>query len=226
MSTSLKLFPHFSNFEEDISSTFERKPKNIIMAKIELRDTKMHFKDVARLVNGTDDLQGVSFTNFEFEGDEDDAFFFSKSIRAHPHLKYFSMSNVTITDESVSLDPVVSMLLITSTKLESLKLEKSSITVAAVATLGYCNTIKTVELPGMNLDDDSAATIAMAIASSKSVEKLDLSNNMLSDTGCEIIMKALDKNTTIKEINVEGNNVSQAEQIKLGERMGGFGMAA
>jgi len=71
-------------------------------------------------------------------------------------------------------------------------------------------------LPNSKLDDKDAATIAAALADSKSIKKVDLRGNDMSDVGCLAFTKCLEKNFSLRTLELDGNGkISTENRTKL-----------
>jgi Ran GTPase-activating protein (RanGAP) involved in mRNA processing and transport len=201
------------------------------MTLIYVKDEKMAVKDLTRMIEKATDMNVLKLESVVLDGTEDDIISLSKAIRGHPYLEEFRWSDVTLTDLSLTLNQVVSMLFVTVPDLHVVQLEKLPITTSALATAGYCTSLRQLLLPNSNLNDKDATFIADAIAKNPVLEVIDLSANDLSDIGCVAFANALQKNTSIREIKLGGNgNISSAtkSQIEttLRNRDGGSAQAA
>jgi len=201
------------------------------MSTISFSNETLSFKDLSKKVEKDDKMTTFRLKDVKIEGGERDMVTFSKAFRGHPNLEVFELVNVTVLDADVTLDQVISMLLITVPCIETLKLDSTKISSDAIATVGYCSTLKNLYMPNNDINDEQAKDIANAIAQSKTVEKIDLTGNDLSDVGCLLFSKCLEKNLTISEIKLDGNgkisgeNMSKIE-LKLRDRAGGVPQAA
>jgi Leucine-rich repeat (LRR) protein len=200
------------------------------MTLIYVKEEKMTIKSLAAVIDKATKMEVFKLEDVELEGTEDDIIALSKALRGHPYLKEFHMTNVTLTDSSLSLDSVVSMMLVT-VGLTLVKLEKVPISSSALASAGYCTTLKTLSLPNSGLTDRDAVKLAEAVAQSASIQLIDISGNDLSDLGCVAFARALKKNTSIQNIRLEGNGKISGEQrnlieTTLRERAGGGAQAA
>jgi hypothetical protein len=211
----------------EIQSTLRLKNMTFIYVKEE----KMAVRSLTAMVDKATKLDVFKLENVELEGTEDDIILLSKALRGHPYLEEFHMTNVTLADSSLSLDQVVSMMLVTVPELTLVKFEKAPVSSSALATAGYCSTLKTLMVPNSGLTDKDAIKLAEAVAQSPSIQLIDISGNDLSDLGCVAFARALDKNTSIQSIRLEGNGKISGEQrslieTTLRERAGGGAQAA
>jgi hypothetical protein len=202
------------------------------MSLIFVKDEKMTIKSLCAMINKAPEMDVFKLEDVELDGTKDDIVVLSQTIRGHPYLEEFYMTSVKLTDSSLSLDPVISMMLVTAPDLRLVKLEQvPNVSSSALAAAGYCTSLKTIMVPNSNLSDEDAITLAEAVAQSPSIELIDISGNDLSDLGCVAFARALDKNTTIKTIRLEGNGKISGEQrslieTALRERAGGGAQAA
>lgn len=183
------------------------------------------------MIDRASKLDVIKLEEVEFEGTEGDITNLSKVLRGHHYLEEFHMSNITLTDSSLSLDPVVSMLFVTVPDLMHVKLENVPISSSALASAGYCTTLKTLSLPNSGLTDKDAIKLAKAVAQIPSIQMVDISGNDLSDLGCMAFATALKKNTSIQTIRFDGNGKISGEkrsvlETSLSRRAGGRAHAA
>jgi Leucine-rich repeat (LRR) protein len=201
------------------------------MTLVYVKDEKMNMKKLAAMIDRFPEMDVLKLEGVELSGTEDDIIDFSKALRGHPYLDEIDMTNITLTDSSLNLDQVVSLVLVTVADLKVLSLENVPISTSAFASVGYCTYLKTVAFPNSNLTDTDASVLAKAVTQSGSIELIDLSGNDLSDLGCIAFASALEKNSSIKTIRLEGNGKisgKQRTQIEttLLERAGGNAQAA
>ena len=199
------------------------------MTKIHISDSEMSFKDLTTLMEMTGNVSSFTLEDMALSGDEDDEFALSRVFRGSPHLREFSLTNIT---SSVSLNQVVCMILASCPRLETIKLENAPITSkGALQAIGFCPTLKNLFIPNSNLKNEDAATVAEAAAQCCSIECIDISGNDLSDLGCVAFSKALGKSTSLRDIKLEGNgqiSTGQLNQLltRLQERAGSSAQAA
>jgi Leucine-rich repeat (LRR) protein len=201
------------------------------MTLVYVKDEKMNMKKLADMIDRFPEMDVLKLEGVEMEGKEEDIIDFSKALRGHPYLDEIHMTNITMTDSSLNLDQVVSLVLVTVTDLKILVLENVPISTSALASVGYCPNLKTIAFPNSNFTDTDASVLAKAVTQSGSIELIDLSGNDLSDLGCVAFSNALKKNTSIQTIRLEGNGKisgKQRTQIEttLLDRAGGNAQAA
>jgi hypothetical protein len=166
----------------------------------------------------------------ELDGTEDDIVALSKALRGHSYLEEFYMTSVTLTDSTLTLDQVVSMVLVSVPNLTLIKLEKVPVTASSLAASAYCTSLKKLLVPNSGLTDKDAIKLAQAVTQSASIELIDITGNDLTDRGCVAFSTALNKNTSIQTIRLEGNGKISGEQhslieTTLRERAGGRAQA-
>jgi hypothetical protein len=191
----------------------------------------MAIKSLIGMVDKAPKLDVFKLEEVELDGTANDIIDLSKALRGHPSLEEFHMTSVTLTNSKLTLDQVVSMMLITVPNLTLIKLEKTPVTASALATVAYCHSIKTLLVPNSGLTDKDAIKLAQAVAQSTSIQLIDISGNDLTDLGCVAFSTALNKNTSIQTIRLEGNGKISGEQrslleTTLRERAGGMAQAA
>jgi hypothetical protein len=133
-------------------------------------------------------------------------------MRGDPCLEKFHMSSV-LTVPSLSLDEVLSMMLDLIPELGDDELEKVPVPSSALAAAGSCAGLETPIAPKSGVADKDAIVFAEAVVQSPSIQFIDLSD--LSDLGCIDFASALDKNSSIKTIHLEGSGKISGEQRTL-----------
>lgn len=63
------------------------------------------------------------------------------------------------------------------------------------------------------------SSIALALSATVSLVSVDLANNNLSDKGCLAIQEALEKNSQVQSVNLEGNKAITPEQMERVEKL-------
>ena len=182
------------------------------MTLIYVKDGKMSLMELAAMIDRIPEMDVLKLKRVELDGTEDDIIALSETLRGHPNLDELRMTDITLTDSSLNLDKVVSLVLVTVTDLKVLKLENVPISTSTLASVGYCTYLKTVAFPNSNLTDKDASVLAKAFTQSDSIDSIDLSGNDLSDLGCTAFASALVKNKSIKSIRLEGNGKISGEK--------------
>jgi hypothetical protein len=202
-----------------------------IMTLIYVKDEKMTMKSLCNMIDKVPEMDTFKLEHVELDGTEGDIIEFSKALRGHQYLEEFHLINVTLTDASLNLDQVVSLILVTVPYLHLVKLEKAPVSSSALAGASYCASLKTVLVPNSSLGDKDAVELAKAVSASPSIELVDISGNDISDLGCVAFLDALKKNTSVKTIRLEGNGKISGSHLTLMEtalvdRAGGMTQAA
>jgi Ran GTPase-activating protein (RanGAP) involved in mRNA processing and transport len=185
------------------------------MTLIHVKDEKITIRSLYGMIDRAKNLDVIKLEEVELDGTKDDITNLSKYLRAHHYLEEFNLTNITLTNSSLSLDEVVSMLLLTVPDLMHVKLEKVPVTASALATVAYSNSLKTLTIPNSGLTDKDAIKLANALAQCPSIELIDISGNKLSDLGCIAFTSALEKNTSIQTIRLKGNGKIGEENRSL-----------
>ncbi|KAL7577982.1 hypothetical protein ACA910_007599 [Epithemia clementina (nom. ined.)] len=195
------------------------------MSTIEISNTTCTYKSLAS--NLKDNVKVFRLSNVKIEGTEDDMHQLMRNMRGHPCMETFFVKNVTTADPNATLDMIVSSLLASAPRIDTIHIENTSIDASTLATVSYCDSLQSLELPRNGFQDKDAAVIADALTSS-SVQSLDLSGNELSNVGGQYLERFLEKNTTIRTISLNGNkNMSGDECAKISAKlMGRTAMAA
>ena len=93
-----------------------------------------------------------------------------------------------------------------NTKFQLLKLK--NITKEGFKPIFEVRTLQKLDLSNNNLSDDGAATISDGLKTNRTLLELNLSNNSLSDDGAATISDCLKANRTLLELNLSNNNLS------------------
>jgi uncharacterized protein YjbI with pentapeptide repeats len=201
------------------------------MTLIYVKDENMTIKSLIGMVDKAPILDVFKLEEVELNGTANDIMDLSKALRSHACLEEFHLTSVTLTDSTLTLDQVVSMMLVTVPNLTLIKLEKAPVTASALATVAYCNSLKTLIVPNSGLTDKDAIKLAQAVTQNASIQLIDITGNDLTDLGCVAFSTALNKNTSIQTIRLGGNGKISGEQrslieTTLRERAGGMPQAA
>jgi hypothetical protein len=253
------------------------------MTLIYVKDQKRTLKSLCAMI---DKAPRMDVFRLE-DGTKGNIIVLSKALREHPCVEEFHMTSVTLTDESLTLDEVVSMLLVTLPDLMYVKLEKVPVS-SALAAAGYCtspktpmgglpcfenfhitstaladeslsldevismildlvpesrqaeletapvssSTLSTVVIPPKSdLDNDSDAKPAKAVAESPSIQSSEILDNDVTDLECEAFAKPPDKDTVIQTVHLEdGVEITNEQRAQVGttspKRAGGKAHAA
>lgn len=173
------------------------------MSTVEFVDQTCTIKDL--ITSMKDDVAVFKLIDVSIEGNDDDMFTLSSTVRGHPSLKEFICKNVKVVDPSASLDLVISSLLVSAYKIETLELENTPVKSSALLTLGHCPTLKKLVLSKNGYNDADATKIADALAGNKVIKVVDLSDNELSDVGCKAFEICLDSNKSVSTLTLSGN---------------------
>ncbi|KAL7579381.1 hypothetical protein ACA910_014052 [Epithemia clementina (nom. ined.)] len=186
------------------------------MTSLEFSNTTCTFRTLASSLR--DDTISFRLTNVRIEGTENDMQLLFKSARGHPTLEIFHVNNVTTVDPSVTLDLILSSLLVSAPRIHTVHVENTAIRASTIATIGYSDSIKTVSLPKNGYTDTDASIIAEALVSSPSLSlhSVDFSGNELSDLGGQYLERFLEKNKGIVTLRLDGNkNMSRDGYAKV-----------
>jgi hypothetical protein len=180
-----------------------------IMSTIEYTNTSVSFAELVTAVKSNDYATAFRLNQVVISGGEDDCVDLSRALRGHPCLKEFSLIDVSCEAEGVDLSQVVSMVLITLPKLEILKAERTTLTAAALTTVGFCSSLKMLILPNNGLTDKDAVTLGDALAASHSLQLLDLRGNKMTDVGCATFANVIGKSMSLCSFLLDENSCSE-----------------
>jgi len=157
-------------------------------------------------------MKSFLLENAKLTGDDDAMLRLSKAFRGHQTLEEFTMSNVTLADESVDLDLLVSMLLVSARDIKTLRLDNVKVKSGALSAVGYNSTLTKLVVTNCKMTDKDAIAIAAAAGQCPSMKIVDVSSNDMSDLGWSAFHKAAEKNLHLEVVQMEGNHVSSDHQ--------------
>ena len=82
------------------------------------------------------------------------------------------------------------------------------------AVIGNNKSLRTVELPSCNIDDEGARHLATMLEKNTSLKTLYLENNKITDDGLKHLAIPLEKNTSLKTLWLNGNNITD-DNLKM-----------
>jgi len=77
----------------------------------------------------------------------------------------------------------------------------------------------TASLEGCNVNDDECRAIAEVLKENTALEKLDLSDNLITDSGAMALAEALEENEHLTEINLKQNKISDAGALAFAKML-------
>ncbi|MDP2438370.1 MAG: COR domain-containing protein, partial [archaeon] len=132
------------------------------------------------------------------------------AVAAHASLSALCLSNNALSDDGIVS---ISQVLLHCTTLDLLDLSANALTSAsasllATALAGDSRTLSlcTLLLSGNPLGDDGASFLAPAIASSSSLQTLEMSNCGISDCGARDLFRSLRDNTCLRMLRMDANS--------------------
>ena len=105
--------------------------------------------------------------------------------------------------------------LLNNTKFQLLKLK--NITKEGFKPIFEVRTLQKLDLSNNNLSDDGAATISDGLKSNRTLLELNLSNNNLSDDGASTISDCLKSNNSLQELYMSNNKITSEGAKMVGE---------
>jgi hypothetical protein len=162
------------------------------MTLIFVKDEKRTIKSLCAMIDNAPRMDVFKLEELELDGTKGNIIVLSKALRAHPCLEEFNITSVTLTDATLSLDQVVSMILVSVHDVKHIKMEKVPISA------GSCNStsLETPIVPKSTLDSG------------------------VSDLGCDAFATAKDKNSVIQTVHLEGGGEISCEQRSQVKRAG------
>jgi hypothetical protein len=196
------------------------------MTLIFVKDEKMTIKSLCAMIDNAPRMDVFKLEEaVELDGTKGDVIVLSMALHEHPCVEEFNMTSVTLTDATLSLDQVVSMIMDSVPDLRHVKLERVPVAPSALATAESCNStsLKTPIVPTCALTDKDATQspsiplndIPLSDSPSIPLNDIPLSDtpdNGVSDLGCDAFATAKDKNSVIQTVHLESGGEISSEQ--------------
>ncbi|KAL7579383.1 hypothetical protein ACA910_014053 [Epithemia clementina (nom. ined.)] len=179
------------------------------------------FKNLASALK--DNTKSLRLENVKIEGTNDDMQRLFSCVRGHPSLESFHAINVSTVDPTVTLDLIVSSLLVSAQRIQTVHIESTPIQASTIASVVYSDTVQSLSIPMNGYKDADASLIADALMSSPpSLHSVDLSGNELSDVGGQYLERFVENNTGIRSLCLNGNkNMSGDRCAKISAKLVG-----
>jgi hypothetical protein len=113
------------------------------MTLIFVKDEKRTIKSLCAMIDNAPRMDVFKLEELELDGTKGNIMVLSKALGAHPCVEEFNIFSVTLTDATLSLDQVVSVIMDSVPDLRHIKLEKVPVSPSALTTAGYCTSQKT-----------------------------------------------------------------------------------
>ncbi|KAL7580165.1 hypothetical protein ACA910_012918 [Epithemia clementina (nom. ined.)] len=184
-------------------------------------------------------LEHLQLGVLHLEGSHEDFASIAKALEGHPNLRSFEMSDFSMDDESISIDPLL-ISLAALPKLEKVKLEvtyqkrgslvgsaaaaqkvKVELTGGALATLVSSKTITDLYISRLALKTEDIQALADAIPSSPALKSLGLSHCNLRDEACSAIAVAVRDSDKIESLDLSCNSISDEGCIAIATALTG-----
>lgn len=113
------------------------------MTLIYVKDERRTIRSLCAMMDNASRMDVFMLEEKELDGTKGNIIVLSKALREHPCLEEFNMTCITLADATLSLDQVVSVIMDSVPDLRHIKLEKVPVAPSALATTGYCTSLKT-----------------------------------------------------------------------------------
>lgn len=188
-----------------------------------------HCQALIQIIMKNDTLVELDLSNCDL-GD-DGALCVAKFLMNSPKLKSLNLTNNNIHQKGAE-GIGFSLLNMNQRNFQSLDLRLNPLrrdgTMGILRALVRCSIPRILSLSGCLFDDDIPERVAQMIEMNDSLKKLDISNNWFGDEGGDLLVNAMEENSTIESIDMRGTDVTstQMEMIRsyvqrnktLGER--------
>ena len=184
-------------------------------------------------------LEHLQLGVLHLEGSEADFVGITKAMEGHPNLRSFELSDFSMDDESISIDPLL-VALAGLPKLEKVKLEvtyqkrgslvgseaakqkvKVELTGKALASLVSSKTVSDLSISRLALKTDDIKALAEAIPTSPALKSLALSHCNLHDDACSAIAVAVHDSDKMESLDLSCNNISDEGCIAIATALTG-----
>ena len=190
-----------------------------IMSVIDHSNVEISFAQLNQEIADTG-LTAFRLSEVAINGDEDDMYTFVRSFRGHPNIRELSLNDVSCTAPEVTLDNLVSTVLVSLPNIEILRLDKMAFSSSTVASVGYCSTLAELSLRNSSITDKDAGVIAQALSDSDSIQSIDLTGNKeLSDMANALFAQALDKNMSLRTIKLDDLKTGGEHRATLTQKL-------
>lgn len=174
----------------------------------ELANETISFSDLVAKLERVSQLQSLSLDSITLEGDEDDLQVFTKYFRGHGHLESATFRNIQFANGELTLEMVLSMLLISTDKLSSLSVEGCPIKTSVLTAITYNATLDSIRMVNCGLTDEKAMKLVDALAKASKITSIDVSGNDFTDFGSHAFTQGLKQRTKVTSVQVDGANKS------------------
>ena len=176
----------------------------------------VNIEDILNVMNNNMIVQSLNLSNNRFN--DDDAEKIAEVMRSNTILQELDFSNNDITARGA---------IAISKHLQNCKLQRLIISWNNQLTDTNCLAIKSsqrniidtnrfaIKLPQRDLMDADVQIIEKILCKSKTIAKLNLSQNKISENGAERLGKCIETNMSLKEIDISKNNISNNGLIQM-----------
>lgn len=194
---------------------------------------------LSEFLSGARGLQILQLGCLDLEGNVDDFQAVAESLKEHPGLKSFTMSDFSLNDDTISIDGLIETLA-TVPNLERVKLEvtyqkrrslvgnaaaekkvKVALTGKSLAKLILSKSLVDLHLSRLNLDLTDFTDFATALKSSPSLKTLATPHCGLNDQGAVPMALAIGESKTLESVDLSCNKLSDEGCISIATALKG-----
>lgn len=159
-------------------------------------------------------LQEIIINSCDFGGNSLD---FVAATLSLMKIKSLTLNNGNITTEGIKF---LCKSIAQNSHLEELNLSRNSLTIYDARSIASClasseQNIKSLSLGSCTLDDECIQILSNSFLQSKKIEKICLSRNDITGKGALALIRVLEKNTSIIELDVDGCKISSRKRLAI-----------
>lgn len=225
---------------EQVTELFDAVGALSNLKEILIWHARLSAKSVAELIaQSKDRVEHLQLGVLALEGTADDFQAFADAIDGHQKMKSFDMSDFSLNDQSISIDPIINALA-TAPNLERVKLEvtyqkrgslvghakakekvKVEISGGALATLCRSPSLTDVHLSRLTLNLNDLEVLADAIQTAPALKRLALPHCLLNDFNVSGIARAIGQSTSLENVDLSCNHITDEGCIAIATALTG-----
>mmetsp|Transcript_2805 Transcript_2805/g.5859 ORF Transcript_2805/g.5859 Transcript_2805/m.5859 type:complete len:345 (+) Transcript_2805:278-1312(+) len=225
---------------EQVDSLFKAVGSLAGLKEILIWHAHLSAKSVAELIAlSKDRAEHLQLGVLALEGTAEDFQSVADALTGHEKLKSFDMSDFSLNDQSISIDPII-IALSTMPNLERVKLEvtyqkrgslvghekakekvRVEVSGPALATLCRSASLRDVHLSRLTLNLNDLEALADAIQTAPSLKRLALPHCLLNDYNVSGIARAIGHSTSLESVDLSCNHITDEGCIAIATALKG-----